>query len=209
MYIAAVGALIGVCQVAVGHPIDTAKVLSQNRKNVVLPKFSQYYRGCMYPLLCSATVNSILFPTYSYVNTHSGNNYIAGSISGLAISPILFGFDYFKILRQNNINTVSIKSTKGLPLLSVRESLAMGLYFGNYEILKNYVDDGIAGGISGVVSWSLTYPIDVIISRQISQQVSIKQALSQRNLVAGIEFCLLRALIVNSLSFKLYSVLVE
>ena len=207
MYTAAVGALIGASQVMIGHPIDTAKVLAQNNKSVILPKVSHYYRGCLYPLMCSTTVNSIMFPTYTHINTYTHNHHVSGCLAGLAISPLLFGFDYFKIRRQNNIKNMAFQSAKGFPLLTTRECIAMGLYFGNYEIFKEYVDNGVAGGMSGILSWSLTYPLDVIVSRQISQQVSVAEALSQGRLTAGLGYCLLRALLVNSVSFKLYATL--
>ena len=59
------GLVAGIVQGVVGHPLDTVKVLIQNRQRwwgVLSP--TCYYRGCLYPMLSSVTSNGIVFPVF-------------------------------------------------------------------------------------------------------------------------------------------------
>ena len=44
---------IGLTEVSIGHPFDTAKVLIQNKKRWIGLPPSHYYRGWKFPLFCS------------------------------------------------------------------------------------------------------------------------------------------------------------
>ena len=53
---------VGINEVLIGHPLNTAKVLIQNKQKWLGLPFKHYYRGVKYPLLSSTFFNMITFP---------------------------------------------------------------------------------------------------------------------------------------------------
>ena len=198
---------IGLTEVSIGHPFDTAKVLIQNKKRWIGLPPSHYYRGWKFPLFCSCVFNCTVFPMYDKTIKYTNNYWLSGFLSGLIVSPIVFTLDTFKIKRQINkpISLSLLKPMHGYWSTTARESLAMTVYFGTYKSLKdkNY-NPMIAGGAAGLVNWTATYPIDVIHSRQIAQHISIKQAIKIGNLWKGYSVCATRAVLVNACTFSVY-----
>lgn len=220
---------VGLGQLLIGHPFDTAKILIQNKQPWYSLPVSQYYRGWKFPLFYSSLFNVICFTTHERSYKYTQNHFASGLLGGMAISPFAYVLESFKIKHQvynktqyqqtkpnqtkkQTINKrimkatfKQIKTTRGLLSLSTRETLAMGVYFQTFHELKKHMDNTlICGGLTGLASWTLTYPIDVIASRQIAQNITIREAFSQRNLWKGIHVCLLRAMIVNAVNFKIY-----
>lgn len=221
---------VGLGQLLIGHPFDTAKILIQNKQPWYSLPVSQYYRGWKFPLFYSSLFNVICFTTHERTYKHTQNHFTSGLLGGMAISPFAYVLESFKIKHQvynktphqqtklkQTINKrimkatfKQIKTTRGLLSLSTRETLAMGVYFQTFHELKKHMDNTlICGGLTGLASWTLTYPIDVIASRQIAQNITIREAFSQRNLWKGIHVCLLRAMIVNAVNFKIYETIMN
>jgi hypothetical protein len=198
---------IGLTEVSIGHPFDTAKVLIQNKKRWIGLPPSHYYRGWKFPLFCSCVFNCTVFPMYDKTIKYTKNYWLSGFLSGLIVSPIVFTLDTFKIKRQINkpISLSLLKPMHGYWSTTARESLAMTVYFGTYKSLKdkNY-NPMIAGGTAGLINWTTTYPIDVIHSRQIAQHISVKQAIKLGNLWKGYSVCATRAVLVNACTFSVY-----
>ena len=221
---------VGLGQLLIGHPFDTAKILIQNKQPWYSLPVSQYYRGWKFPLFYSSLFNVICFTTHERSYKYTQNHFTSGLLGGMAISPFAYVLESFKIKHQvynktphqqtklkQTINKrimkatfKQIKTTRGLLSLSTRETLAMGVYFQTFHELKKHMDNTlICGGLTGLASWTLTYPIDVIASRQIAQNITIREAFSQRNLWKGIHVCLLRAMIVNAVNFKIYETIMN
>lgn len=230
---------VGLGQLLIGHPFDTAKILIQNKQPWYSLPISRYYRGWKFPLFYSSLFNVICFTTHERSYKYTQNHFTSGLLGGMAISPFAYVFESFKIKhqvynktqhqqtkpkqtkpKQNKKHTINkrimkatfkqIKTTRGLLSLSTRETLAMGVYFQTFHELKKHMDNTlICGGLTGLASWTLTYPIDVIASRQIAQNITIREAFSQRNLWKGIHVCLLRAMIVNAVNFKIYEMVMN
>ena len=250
---------VGLGQLLIGHPFDTAKILIQNKQPWYSLPVSQYYRGWKFPLFYSSLFNVICFTTHERSYKYTQNHFTSGLLGGMAISPFAYVLESFKIKhqvynktqhkqtkpkqtkpkqtkpkqtkpkqtkpkqtkpKQNKKHTINkrimkatfkqIKTTRGLLSLSTRETLAMGVYFQTFHELKKHMDNTlICGGLTGLASWTLTYPIDVIASRQIAQNITIREAFSQRNLWKGIHVCLLRAMIVNAVNFKIYETIMN
>ena len=198
---------IGLTEVSIGHPFDTAKVLIQNKKRWIGLPPSHYYRGWKFPLFCSCVFNCTVFPMYDKTIKYTKNYWLSGFLSGLIVSPVVFTLDTFKIKRQINkpISLSLLKPMHGYWSTTARESLAMTVYFGTYKSLKdkNY-NPMIAGGTAGLINWTTTYPIDVIHSRQIAQHISVKQAIKLGNLWKGYSVCATRAVLVNACTFSVY-----
>ena len=198
---------IGLTEVSIGHPFDTAKVLIQNKKKWLGLPPSHYYRGWKFPLFCSCIFNCTVFPMYEKTIKYTNNYWLSGFLSGLVVSPIVFTLDTFKIKRQINkpISLSLLKPMHGIWSTTARETLAMTVYFGTYKSLrKEEYNPMISGAAAGLVNWTATYPIDVIHARQIAQHISIKQAINQGNLWRGFPVCATRAILVNGATFSVY-----
>lgn len=203
------GFLVGITQTIVGHPLDTIKVLYQNKLQINNIKPSTLYRGWKFPMFSAGLFNCTVFPIYERTYKYTQNHTLSGALAGVAVSPSIFFIDIGKIKRQVN-QPYTMKDyyrTKGFTMTSCREILAMSLYFGSYNKCKDWgMSPIIAGGIAGLTNWTFTYPLDVIRTRQMAQNISIRQAVRSRNLWRGYNVCALRAIIVNAANFKTYEV---
>ena len=206
------GFVVGSTQTVIGHPFDTIKTKLQTNKKIDVFKL---HRGVIFPLLSSSIINSIMFGSYDYFNKNN-NNFTSGFFSGLLISPIVTPIDKLKIefqikpsIKMKNIQYSKIY--KGIHVTCLRESISTGIYFSTYNFFKQseYIkgDTNIlfAGGIAGIFSWLFTYPIDVIKTRiQSGECRHFYDSYKCGNLFKGLQICLLRSFIVNSIGFFIY-----
>ena len=198
---------IGLTEIMIGHPFDTTKVLIQNNKRWLGLPLKNYYRGWRFPLLASSIFNCTVFPFYEYNVKKTNNYWLSGFFSGLVVSPIVFALDTFKIKKQINqpISLSLLKPMHGIWSTTARESLAMTVYLGTYNTMKdNGYNSLLAGASAGLVNWTTTYPIDVIHARQIAQHISIKDCIKMGNLWKGYPICATRAVLVNACSLTAY-----
>ena len=212
------GAIIGISQTILGHPLDTLKTWKQNSsqqriKYNMSNSFKPLYRGISYPLAISICYNSFLFGFYTKMKSLEYSSFQAGVISGSILGITLNPFEYYKIQRQiGYTGSININKSifRGLQYTIGRESLACGLYFTTYEYFTRQLELNafVSGGISGCTSWVFTYPIDTVKTRfQANPSNSGKYYLLQGGLFKGIGFCLLRAFLVNGVSFTLYEMM--
>ena len=131
----------GVTQTVVGHPLDTIKVLIQNKQSIRNLKFRQLYRGWHYPMMMSTLFNAFVFPVNKILYDNINNYYISGFISGVFVSPIVYTFDVGKIKQQTSqtLKFQDFYKTKGFFSTTLRESLAMSVYFGSYYHCKKNI----------------------------------------------------------------------
>ena len=91
------GFCAGITQAIIGHPLDTIKTLMQNHQPWYNIGIKGYYRGIVPPFISGIMVNSILFPSYEWLNTKNDNCYwLSGGIAGSIVTPIVFYLDIFK-----------------------------------------------------------------------------------------------------------------
>ena len=199
---------VGISEVVIGHPFNTAKVLIQNKKQWRGLSFKHYYRGVRYPLVSSTFFNMTVFPikerTYKYTN----NYFLSGVIAGIVVSPQMFFVDTFTIKKQTNQNVglSMFKGSKGFQSTMAREIIALSTYFCIYHWMRDDLkyNSFISGGTAGLANWTLSYPIDVIRSRQIAQRVTIKEAIKMGNFWKGFSIAATRSVIVNAMSFTIF-----
>ena len=201
------GAAVGVSQMAIGHPFDTATVLIQNRLKWKGLPLKSYYRGWKFPLVSATMFNCTVFPIYERTIKYTNSYWLSGFLGGFAVTPFVFAFDVGKIKQQTQkpltLNTVF--TNYGKISTFARETIAMSVYFGTYFTCREReYHPLLSGAAAGIVNWTCTYPIDVIRSRQISQNISIPQAIKQGNLWKGYPICATRAIIVNAVNFWVY-----
>lgn len=204
------GTSVGICQIIIGHPIDTIKVLIQNRQQWTKMSLKSYYRGCTYPFIGSIIYNMLAFPIYERTIDKTNSDFASGFLGGLLISPFIYAVDIGKIKNQTGLkfNCNDIFYNKGFFSSLLRESIATGIYFSSYNFCKKELNFSIllSGGIAGLANWTLTYPIDVIRTRQIAQNISIRKSINQGYLWKGYTPCAIRAILVNSISFYVYEI---
>lgn len=202
------GCFVGFSETLVGHSLDTLKV---NKQNNVLQSFKlkNLYRGINQALFSSVLTNSLVFGVNRNLETFNINSFGSGFLTGLLNGFLTCPLENKKIQKQNSIN--NIRYFRGVHLSMLRESLGYSLYFGTYKSLRdNEVPIYISGSISGVISWIFTYPIDVITTRfKSDKNKSIFDCYLKGNLWNGIEFCLLRSMITNSINFLVYETVLD
>lgn len=154
------------------------------------------YRGMSSPVAGVALVNAIIFGVYGETQRHIpdhaslSTHFVAGSIAGIAQSPICSPIELAKTRMQLQTSTAQLsgpleclKQTykregyrgvfKGLGITLLREAPSFGVYFLTYEALTRTTDNSpvstpcmlLAGGLAGTASWVISYPLDVIKSR--------------------------------------------
>jgi len=210
------GCISGIVQTIIGYPLDTLKILKQNNKILDKIGIRRLYSGISMPLIQTPLICGISFYIDEIINQNINNHWISGCISGIISSIILCPCEYYKInLQQNKKKIINIKticgSYRNISYVICREGPAMGIYFGTYyELKKNEFPLYISGGIAGCTSWFFTYPLDTIKSRiQGNICNTINQSIKMGNLFTGLNYCLLRAFIVNSVGFTSYEYFIK
>ena len=82
---------VGIGQIAIGHPFDTALVLIQNKKKWNGLKFRQYYKGWKFPLANSVVNNVTVFPINERLQKYTHSYFASGFLSGLFAFPTVYG----------------------------------------------------------------------------------------------------------------------
>lgn len=199
---------VGINEVLIGHPLNTAKVLIQNKQKWLGLPFKHYYRGVKYPLLSSTFFNMLTFPMNERLYKHTNNYFVSGMFCGVVASPIVFFIDTFTIKRQTNQNVSfsMFKGARGLYSTMLRESIASSLYFGTYYFMHDdlKINSLVSGGAAGLCNWTFSYPIDVVRSRQIAQRITINEAIKMGNIWSGFSIVAFRAILVNSIGFTVF-----
>lgn len=204
------GCISGFSQTIIGHPFDTLKVLQQNniKKNY---NIKTLYNGLSMPLYQTPIICGVGFFVNDSISLLCNNEYISGTISGIICSLFICPFEYYKVNIQSNknikINLNSLTySYKNIGYVVSREAPSTGIYFGIYkECKKHNISSFLSGGVAGVLSWLCTYPLDTIKTRvQTQKYTSMYNAIKMGHLFSGLNYCLMRAFIVNSVGFTTY-----
>ncbi|XP_026667320.1 LOW QUALITY PROTEIN: mitochondrial basic amino acids transporter-like [Ceratina calcarata] len=205
------GCLGGCAGIMVGYPLDTIKVHMQTQDyrnpkykgnwhcfRTLLAKESVggLYRGMSSPVAGVAVVNAIIFGVYGETQRRTtdpaclSSHFIAGSLAGIAQSPICSPIELAKTRMQLQTSTTQFSGPveclqhtykhegyrgvfKGLGVTLLREAPSFGVYFLTYEALTRASENKpvstlcmlLAGGLAGTASWVISYPLDVIKSR--------------------------------------------
>ena len=206
------GIVNGLTQVIISYPFDTFKIKYQTDSKIVIT-YKNIFKGIKYPIYTIIPIITLQFSLENYLSNFTSNRFISGAITGIIVSPIVSITDLYRIREQHSI-TNKINITNGIDITLLREMLAISVYFGSYNTIKNYmieqkINESLSiitsGGICGSLSWTLTYPIDVIKSRIQSNKVySIKEGYKKGKLWKGLLICNIRSILINSIGFFVY-----
>lgn len=216
------GMVSGFTQTIIGHPFDTLKTLKQNKLSLNSIPIRSIFKGLVPSLIQCPPLVCTTFFCNSYCYKKTNNSIISGMCSGFMAGLIICPMEYLKVGQQvgqrvkqkktgnyNDNRTIMsnmCKSYKTLHIVLMREVPALTIYFSSFRHMKNNkINTFIAGSTSGVLSWIITYPIDTIKTRvQSGMCKTFGEALQQGYLFTGINYCLMRAFIVNGISFSTY-----
>ena len=135
------GTIVGMVHTLIGHPLDTIKSTNQyyiNNNKKRNYNINSLYKGVSYPLIGNTIIGGTMFYVYDRFNKKLNNNFIAGTLTGFTISPLINLFDVYKIRKQLSLN-IKINKTlllNGMPITCFRESVASTFYFGIYNNLS-------------------------------------------------------------------------
>ena len=209
-----IGAICGIVQSIIGHPLDTIKVWTQNKEKISF-NIRKLYLGVSFPTINSALSGYLLFGSNDYFYKIFNNYYIAGFLSGLMITPQMQIAEYYKINEQMQSKKSMLKllpySNTGMLSTFIREGIGSGVYFVHYHYFNDNIGlhPFLAGGIGGMTSWLFAYPIDVIKSRvQVyPHEITYYIAYKMGNLWNGISVTMIRGFLVNGSIFYVYDYL--
>lgn len=205
------GYFTGLCEVIIGHPLNTITTHYQNCGGIMNLKLRHLYAGCTYPFISNGIIISFEFGVFEYFRRREYSITVSAMLSGTATSIVMAPVDRFKIKRQLlNKTNIYNRPFKGIQYVFAREIPATAIYFNSYYYYREKTSVITAGGMSGLTTWTVTYPLDVIKTRMQSDSYkSLKEAILAKNLYKGITPCLLRSVCVNSVSFYVYEYVIE
>ncbi len=199
----------GMVSVICGHPLDTIKCHFQTNKSFNI-SFQNLSKGMVSAVQQSVLINTLMFGISDNIQKYTKSYYISGFMSGLFCALVTNPLEYRKIQYQT-LGKCGKSIYKGLCACMVRESISWSIYFGSYHHLHDEYDIHplLAGGVSGPLSWLSTYPVDVIKTKMQSTTDSVTYKSIMRSIKPseysnGLKLCLLRAFLVNSVTFYVY-----
>ena len=102
-----IGGIVGATQTIIGHPLDTIKSINQynnHKQKYKIYKIKTLYKGITYPLIGNTIIGGSMFYVYDRFNKVVNNNFMAGTLTGFTISPMINFFDVYKIRNQLSLN---------------------------------------------------------------------------------------------------------
>lgn len=222
-------------QIMTNYATTSAKSIygGTNMNIVSRNRWGRLYKGIKYPAYISCAYNAGCFGIYTWgIDVKKWSPFGSGMLAGVVLGSLSTPFEYYKIQKQTEvccrkrINYISMGEIRrwlpGVGITTCREGLASGCYFGVYEWLHSVQPmiaitggcDFVNGGVAGCSSWLLTYPIDTIKTRRqsLSPAECIRTSWSKLvnmkgSLYGGLGICLMRAFVVNGITFQLYELL--
>jgi len=203
------GGVSGICGAVVGHPFDTVKSNHQVNRHVDR-SMRTLFKGSISATLIAVLTNSLTFGCTESIEKITNNYFVSGFITGGLNSLLINPLEYRKIQYQIWGKSGGREIFRGLQACFVRESIAWSVYFGVYHYLRDRDQHpAVAGAIVGPLSWFITYPIDVLKTKIQSTTcnstyVQIIKTTQRKEFYAGLSYCLMRAFVVNAITFPLY-----
>lgn len=198
------GSIGGLAAGAVGHPLDTIKVMQQTRGYTFQEAISAAYRSP--PLLLRGlgpalgvqlVQTALLFGVYDYLRNLFGPVQ-AGAMTGLALAPATCLLESLKCRAQVS----SASGNLGLFATALRCGVGNAAFFGTYDVIGPVLGGAAAGGAAaGVAYWTVALPLDRIKSIQQVDGVSFLNALTRASWV-GWSATMLRAIPMSAVCFQ-------
>ncbi|KAJ8907984.1 hypothetical protein NDN08_008085 [Rhodosorus marinus] len=209
--IATSGAMAGFAKTFVSHPLDTVKVHVQN--NLKPPgSLPGLYRGIGVPLARNGFEHSLHFFLRSVTESVMGslgfvaaaaNPFLVGFVAGFPQAVLTTPMDYLRLQLQLNKVPKAVNSFRGLPWVTLKESVSGMIFFGVYEFVKCFAHPGIAGSAAALSAMLATYPVDTFKTRvQAGQTVAAATQMSKFS--TGLPWAVAKCLCSNFVALSMY-----
>lgn len=199
-------------QMAIGYPLDTAKVWIQSNQQTKPMTIRNLYSGIKYPLIGQGVATAVCFSGYNYGIEQGVNPVVSAASSGFAISLAAVPFEILKVTKQyeptSNVNWSKIY-TKCVVPVTLRETSYITLFLNLQRYFKTETDVSppVYGAICSSTSWILTYPLDTYKTNQILLH-SLGKAMPKRRVFdIGLAYSLFRVSLGGSVFMTVYNYL--
>ena len=199
-------------QMAIGYPLDTAKVWIQSNQQNKPFTIRNLYSGIKYPLIGQGAMTALCFSTYDYGIQQKYNPILAGFASGSLISLLVVPFEIMKItnqyepIRNRPIHLLPLYSKCLIPVF-MRETPYITVFLNLQRWFKTNTEihPSIYGAICSSASWILTYPMDTYKTNKILFH-SLGKTIPRRPLFdRGLAYSLFRVSLGGSIFMTVYN----
>lgn len=232
------------------------------RKTYKAEGYGGFYKGVASPLYGQMFLNAWQFGVWGKMKNLFADNqgqlrtrdyFAAGSLTGALVAFVESPVDLFKTQLQTQVFKEKPTFTtfagcvkhvvrnhgmagvfQGLPATICRNMVAVSMYFGSYELSKQYLSVNgeyekgtlpawkllVAGAIGGLCFWPLIYPVDVVKSAIQADNLvknrthantldgfrNLYKQGGMKRLFPGFSACMLRSVPANAVCFTLFEV---
>jgi hypothetical protein len=197
-------------QMAVGYPLDTAKVWVQSNQPMKPMTIRNLYSGIKYPLVGQGLATALCFSSYNYGIEKGLNPFLSAAITGFAISLVATPVEIMKITKQYEPSS-NVKWSMFYKKCLVPVTLRETTYITSFLNLQRYfreetdVHPAVYGAICSATSWILTYPLDTYKTNQVLFH-SLGKTMPERPMVdIGLAYSLFRVSLGGSIFMTVYN----
>jgi hypothetical protein len=197
-------------QMAIGYPLDTAKVWVQSNHKTKPMTIRNLYSGIKYPLVGQGLATAICFSGYNYGIEKGVNPFLSALLSGMTISLAATPIEILKVTKQyeplSNVQWSKHYKQCFIPIMA-RETT----YITSFLNLQRYfreetaVSPPVYGAICSATSWILTYPLDTYKTNQILFHSLGKKVAIRPVFDIGLAYSLFRVSLGGSIFMTVYN----
>lgn len=199
-------------QMAIGYPLDTAKVWVQSNQPFKPMTIRNLYSGIKYPLIGQGTATALCFASYNYGIKKDVNPFLSAASAGFVISLVATPIEILKITKQyeplSNVKWSNFYKQCLIPV-TLRETLYITSFLNLQRYFREETDviPAFYGAICSSVSWILTYPLDTYKTNQILFHSLGKTIPKRPMLDVGLAYSLFRVSLGGSIFMTVYDLL--
>ena len=197
-------------QMAIGYPLDTAKVWVQSNQKTKPMNIRNLYSGIKYPLVGQGAATAVCFSSYNYGIQQDVHPFLSAAIAGFTISLAAVPIEIMKITKQYE-PTSNVKWSKFYKQCLVPVIMRETAYIISFLNLQRYfreetdVHPAVYGAICSSTSWILTYPLDTYKTNKILFH-SLGKKMALRPLFdIGLAYSLFRVSLGGSIFMTVYN----
>jgi hypothetical protein len=197
-------------QMAIGYPLDTAKVWIQSNQQLKPMTIRNLYSGIKYPLIGQGAATALCFSSYNYGIEQGVNPFLSALFSGFAISLVAVPVEILKITKQYEPCS-NVQWSKHYKQCLIPVAMRETLFITSFLNLQRYFRDETEvsplayGAICSATSWILTYPLDTYKTNQILFHSLVKQVTKRPLFDIGLAYSLFRVSLGGSIFMTVYN----
>jgi hypothetical protein len=197
-------------QMAIGYPLDTAKVWVQSNQKTKPMTIRNLYSGIKYPLIGQGAATALCFAGYNYGIEQGVNPFLSAALSGMAISLIATPIEIIKITKQyeptSNVQWSKFYKQCLFPI-ATRETVFITSFLNlqRHFRMETDVSPPVYGAICSATSWILTYPLDTYKTNRVLFHSLCKTMPKRPIFDRGLAYSLFRVSLGGSIFMSTYN----